>query len=355
MATTTGEAGMFEGQPVRVFRLENGTGMVLDVLEYGGIVQRIDVPDRLGQIANVALGFATLDEYITYNVEPYFGCIAGRFANRIAGARFELDGNGYVLPANNGPNCLHGGVRGFDKHRWRGEAVDGEYGAGVRLRRVSPDGEEGFPGALTVEVTYWLSPENVIRIDYLATTDAPTVLNLTNHTYFNLAGEDAGSILDHRLRLNCPWYTPTDAAAIPTGEIAPVAGTPFDFTSAMAIGARIRAGHEQIRIGRGHDHNFVIDRGGLADGELALCAEVEDPASGRRLTIHTTEPGVQFYSGNFLDGSLRGPTGLTYRQSAGFALETQHYPDSPNQPAFPSTVLRPGETFRSTTTWSFAW
>jgi aldose 1-epimerase len=255
---------------------------------------------------------------------------------------------------NNGRNCLHGGIRGFNAHLWNPEPVQGEHGAGVRLARTSPAGEEGFPGRLDVAVTYWLNDEDTVRIDYLAATDAPTVINLTNHTYFNLAGEAHPSILDHELRLNCSHYTPTDAEAIPTGEIAPVAGTPFDFTTPHRIGERIRDDHEQLRFGQGYDHNFVVDRDADSGGDLALVAEARDPASGRTLALRSTEPGVQFYSGNFLFGTLAGTSGLLYRQSAGFALETQHFPDSPNQPEFPSTILRPGDTFTSTTTWSFA-
>jgi aldose 1-epimerase len=346
--------GEFEGRPVERYTLRNDTGLSVQILTYGGIVQRIEAPDAGGRIANVVLGFATLADYVAHNHGPYFGAITGRFANRIAGATFPLDGARYGLAMNNGRNCLHGGIRGFNAHLWEAEPAEGEHGVGVRLIRTSPDGEEGFPGRLDAAVTYWLDDGNTVRVDYVATTDRPTIINLTNHTYFNLAGEDRPLILDHELRLNCSHYTPTNGEAIPTGEIAPVAGSPFDFTKPRRIGERIRDDHEQLRFGQGYDHNFVIDREPGADHDLTLVAEARDPESGRTLVIRSTEPGVQFYSGNFLFGTLAGTSGLLYRQSAGFALETQHFPDSPNQPKFPSTVLWPGETFTSTTTWTFA-
>jgi aldose 1-epimerase len=344
--------GTVEGEAVELCTLTNSSGMEVAIMTYGGIVQSISVPDRNGEFANVALGFATLDEYVAGH--PYFGCITGRYANRIAEGRFTLEGQEYQLAVNNGPNHLHGGDKGFDKYVWDAEEVTGADGVGLRLSRVSPDGEENYPGNLTVEVLYTLTENNELRIDYLATTDAPTIVNLTNHSYFNLEGEGTGSTLDHELQLNAANYTPVDENLIPTGEIAPVAGTPMDFTTATPIGERIRDSFEQLVIGRGYDHNYVLDRPSPDDTSLIEAAVVSDPESGRTLTISTTEPGIQFYAGNFLDGSNIGTSGRAYRQSDGFALETQHYPDSPNQPNFPSTELRPGEEYRSTTVYAFS-
>jgi aldose 1-epimerase len=345
--------GSVAGAPVEIYTLANG-GAEISVLTYGGIIQAIRVPDRSGAVANIALGFATLDDYVAHNGGPFFGAITGRFANRIAGAAFALDGVTYRLAANNGPNALHGGPNGFDKRIWQAEDVRENAAIGIRLSRTSPDGEEGYPGAMHVAVTYLLTASNELRINYHATSDRPTVLNLTNHSYFNLAGEGSGAIYDHELMLNASAYNPTDATLIPTGEVAPVDGTPFDFRSPKPIGPAIREQHPQLRLAQGFDHNFVIDRAGPDDRSLVLAARAVHPASGRVLEVHTTEPGVQFYAGNFLDGSLPGTSGRLYRQSDGFALETQHFPDSPNQPAFPSTVLRPGQEFRSTTLLSFS-
>jgi aldose 1-epimerase len=346
--------GDVEGQPVDFYRLTNANGMEITVLTYGGIIQSISVPDRDGTFANVALGFDNLDDYVARS--PYFGCIVGRYANRIAKGRFTLDGQEYELAINNDPNTLHGGEKGFDKQIW---ATNGPEmvsdGQAISLSYTSPDGEEGYPGTLDVTVTYTLTDADEIRIDYLATTDATTVLNLTNHSYFNLAGEGSGTIFNHELMLNAPEYTPVDETLIPTGEIAPVAGTPFDFTTAKPIGQDIRdASDEQILIGRGYDHNFVIDRSDVAEGELAMVAQVTDPESGRMMEVHSTEPGVQLYTGNFLDGTFAGTSGMVYRQSDAFCLETQHFPDSPNQPDFPSTVLEPGDEFTSTTVYTFS-
>jgi aldose 1-epimerase len=344
--------GKVDGQRVDLYTLTNANRMTVKISNYGGIIQSIWVPDRRGQRANVALGFDNLRDYVTSS--PYFGCITGRYANRIAEGRFSLDGEEYQLATNDGPNHLHGGDVGFDKRVWAATAIEGDDSVSLELRYTSPDGEENYPGALDTEVTYTLTDDNEIQIDYHATTDAPTILNLTNHTYFNLAGEGSGSIEDQRLMLNARHYTPVDETLIPTGEIAPVSGTPFDFTRSTAIGERIRAGHEQMVIGRGYDHNFVLDRPSPDDDSMMLAARASDPDSGRVLRIHTTEPGIQFYSGNFLDGTLVGTSGNMYRQGDAFALETQHYPDSPNQPNFPSTVLRPGQVYDTTTVFEFS-
>jgi aldose 1-epimerase len=344
--------GTLEGQSIERFTLSNPRGMRVSVLSYGGILQAIEVPDRHGRVANVTLGCDRLEGYITRS--PFFGALIGRFANRIANGRFALDGQSYELPINDGPNSLHGGVRGFDKCVWQSTPVgDGER-VGVQLRLHSPDGDQGYPGALDVEVAYALDPWNALRMDYRATTSRPTVINLTNHAYFNLAGEGSGSVLDHVLWLQAHNYTPINDRLIPTGAIESVYGGPMDFTEPTPIGARIRAGVEQITRARGYDHNWVIDRPGTEDRSLVLAARVEERQSGRVLEVLTTEPGVQFYSGNFLDGTLVGTSGRVYRQGDGFTLETQHFPDSPNQPGFPSTVFRPGERFESTTIYQFS-
>jgi aldose 1-epimerase len=343
--------GMADGRPVEAYTLANGPAEVT-VLTYGGIIQAINVPDRTGAVANIALGFADLAGYLRHS-DPYFGAITGRYANRIAGGAFTLDGVAYRLATNNGPNCLHGGIKGFDKQVWAAEEIREVESVGLRLARTSPDGEEGYPGTLNVTVTYLLTASGELRIDYQATTDRPTVLNLTNHSYFNLAGEGSGSIDDHELLLNAAAYTPTDATLIPTGEIAPVEGTPFDFRRSKRIGPAVRERHPHLELARGFDHNFVVDRPAADDHALVLAARAVHPANGRVLEVRTTEPGVQFYAGNFLDGSIAGSSGRLYRQGDGFALETQHFPDSPNQPEFPTTVLRPGEEFRSTTTLTF--
>ncbi len=349
---TSEEWGEVDGEQVMLFTLTNANGMEVKITNYGGIINSVVVPDRDGNLDNVTLGFDNLDAYVAGH--PYFGNITGRYANRIARGTFTIDGQIYYLALNNGPNTLHGGDKGFDKVVWAAEEVSGDGEVGVKLSRVSPDMEEGYPGNLTVEVTYTLTNDNEIRIDYHATTDAPTHVNLTNHAYWNLAGDGSGSIDDHVLTLMASHYTPVDANLIPTGEIAPVADTPMDFTTPHPIGERIRNDFEQLVLGRGYDHNFVLDRESADDTSLIVAAVVEEPESGRTLTISTTEPGIQFYSGNFLDGTVIGAAGKMYRQGDGFALETQHYPDSPNQPDFPSTLLEPGEEFNSTTVYAFS-
>jgi aldose 1-epimerase len=335
--------------PVDRYVLSNGRGMRVAILTYGGIVQSLEVPDRHGDPANVVLGYDRLPGYLD-NPGPYFGALIGRYGNRIAEGRFTLDGAGYRLPVNNGPNSLHGGTAGFDKQLWSATPVDQDGIVGLDLRLVSPDGDQGYPGTLTVGVRYTLTPDHELRIDYQATTDAPTVVNLTNHSYFNLAGEGTGDVYGHELQLHASHFTPVDAGLIPTGRIAPVAGTPLDFRQPTPVGSRLRTGDAQLAHAGGYDHNWVLDREG--DG-LAPAARLTEPASGRTLSVHTTEPGLQFYSGNFLDGTIAGTSGRLYRQGDGLALETQHFPDSPNQPDFPSTVLRPGQTYRSTTALRF--
>ena len=346
VSLTVADFGAVDGQPVRLFALTNESGAQVQVTEYGGIVVRIRVPDRNGRLGDVALGFDSLDAYVAAN--PFFGTITGRYANRIAGARFELDGVAYGLARNNGANSLHGGVRGFDKVVWRGEPTDA--GDGIALTYVSPDGEEGYPGTLKTTVTYSWSDANELRIDYRAETDRATVVNLTNHSYFNLADGGASSVLDHEVTIHAERYTPADAEAIPTGEIASVAGTPFDFRRPRTLGERIDTDHPQIRSSGGYDVNYVLDGAG---GELALAATVFEPTSGRVMDVLTDQPGVQLYTGNHLDGSLVGTNGITYPRHSGLCLETQHFPNSPNEPSFPSTVLRPGQTYATTTVYRF--
>jgi len=344
--------GEVEGEEVTLYTLTNANGMEVKITNYGGIITSVVVPDRDGNIENVTLGFTTLDDYVAGH--PYFGNITGRYANRIARGTFDIDDEDFYLALNNGPNTLHGGEKGFDKHVWSAEEVTGEGEVGVKLSRVSPDMEEGYPGNLDVEVTYTLTDNDEIRVDYHATTDEPTHINLTNHAYWNLAGDGSGSTDGHELTLMAGHYTPVDANLIPTGEIAPVAGTPLDFTTPHPIGERVRDNFEQLLLGRGYDHNFVLDRPSPDDTTLIVAARVLEPESGRTLEISTTEPGIQFYSGNFLDATEVGAAGKMYRQGDGFALETQHYPDSPNQSAFPSTLLEPDEEFNSTTIYAFS-
>ena len=342
-----------EGQTAHLFTLRNATGMEVRITNYGGIVTHLFVPDRKGVAADVVLGFDSLTPYLAGS--PYLGALIGRVGNRIAGGRFDLGGETYNLVTNDNPHqipChLHGGTRGFDKRLWEADASLVGGSPALRLRYLSPDGEEGYPGNLECCVTYTLTDTNVLRIDYLATGDKATPVNLTNHSYFNLKGEGEGTILDHLAMIRADHYTPVAAGMIPTGEIRPVAGTPFDFSTAKLIGRDIEAPDEQVRLGGGFDHNFVIDP--TAIDEPILAAVVADPASGRTLETWTTEPGVQFYTGNFLDGTLIGKAGKPYPKWSAFCLETQHFPDSPNQPDFPSIILEPGRTYRSTTEYRF--
>lgn len=342
--------GEHEGKTVTVYTLENGAGLKAEILDLGGIVYRLWVPDREGKMADVVLGCKDVDSYLVDS--PYFGCITGRYANRIAKGKFTLDGETYSLSTNNDPNHLHGGEVGFNKKLWNTEAaVEGEEPT-LTLRYVSPDGEEGYPGTLTSTVIYSLTPHNGLKISYTATTNKPTVLNLTHHGYWNLAGHDSGkTILDHELQLHCDAFTPTDATAIPTGEIRKMEGTPFDFREPHKIGERINAENQQIEFGKGYDHNFVIK--GKA-GTLRPVATVEEPGSGRVMEMLSDDHGVQFYTGNFLDGSFEGKDGQIYQMRTGFCLECQRHPDTPNQPSFPSAVLKPGETYSKTTVYRFS-
>jgi aldose 1-epimerase len=340
-----------DGKPIEVFTLTNGRGMEMQVLSYGGIITSLKVPDKNGQAADVVLGFDSPQQYLEQPPPPYFGALIGRYGNRIAKGAFTLDGHTYKLAVNNDPNHLHGGTRGFDKVMWTATPRESADGSSVVLTRTSPDGEEGYPGNLQARVTYTLTGKNELIVDYHATTDKATPVNLTQHSYFNLAGHDAGDILGHQLLINADRYTPVDATLIPTGELAPVQGTPFDFRQPTAIGARIDQDDPQLKNGKGYDHNWVLNRSGSG---LSLAARLTDPKSGRTLEIRTTEPGLQFYSGNFLDGTIKGKGGHVYAHRSGLCLETQHFPDSPNQSHFPSTILKPGQTYESKTVFAFS-
>lgn len=334
-----------EGLPVDLYVLKNSRGLVAKVTNYGGIVTELHVPDRDGKLTDVVLGFDDLEGYLQGH--PYFGAIVGRVANRIASGRFTLNGVTYKLAVNNGPNHLHGGIKGFDKAVWEAEPVVAEDGAAVKFSYLSKDGEEGYPGNLSVSVLYTLTDNSELRLDYTATTDQDTPVNLCNHSYFNLAGPENDNILSHVLTLNADRHTPVDDARIPTGEIAPVAGTPLDFTQPTPIGARI---NEVGNHPAGYDQNYVLNGGG---GKLDLVGRVLEPVSGRMMEVFSTEPGVQFYTANYLDDTLKGKKGVTYKQHHGFCLETQHFPDSVNHPNFPSTILKPGQTYRQTTVHRF--
>jgi len=333
---------------IKLYTLKNRAGTEIKVTNYGAIITSIRVADRNGQFADIALGYDRVEDYMNAVDKPYFGSVVGRYGNRIAGGEFSLDGETYTLAKNNGANHLHGGVIGFDKVVWDAKPISGDDFTGLELTYLSKDREEGYPGNLQCTVVYNLNDANELLMEYRATTDKATPVNLTNHTYFNLAGEGNGTILDHQLQLNADHYTPVDETLIPTGEIAPVEGTPFDFTSAKPIGRDIQQEHQQLEFGLGYDHNFVLNKGDKA-GEMTLAATVYEPNSGRYLEVFTEEPGVQFYCGNFLDGRLTGKAGQPYVYRGGFCLETQHYPDSPNQPKFPSTILQPGETYHTKT------
>jgi len=340
--------GTREGRPVTLYKLTNSHGVEVHAMNYGGIILSIRVPDRKGQFADIVLGHDTMEGYIPN--PPYIGAIVGRYANRIANGTFTLDGKTYTLPKNDGPNTLHGGTtRTFDKVVWEGEPLKGK--TGVAFSYLSKDGEEGFPGNLKVKVTYTLTDTNELVLDYEATTDKDTPINVSQHSYFNLAGEGTGDILNHEVMINADRFTPVDKNLIPTGELRPVKGTPLDFTKPTKIGARIDDNYEQLVLGHGYDHNFVINRKGAG---LVLAARVSEPTSGRVLEVSTTQPGVQFYTGNFLDGTVTGKQGHVYKRRYGFCLETQHFPDSPNHPKFPTTILKPGERFHQTTVFKFS-
>lgn len=341
-----------DGSEARLFTLRNTHGVRAEISDYGGTIVRLFTPNRHGEFNDVLLGFDRVEDYVAHS--PYFGCIIGRFGNRIAHGKFALNGRTYELAKNNAPNgvpChLHGGRKGFDKVLWRAEPFTQDGADALRLRYHSVDGEEGYPGNLDVTVTYTLTADDALRIDYAARTDQPTPVNLTNHAYFNLAGEGTDDVLGHVLTINAHRYTPVNAGLIPLGPIVPVGDTPFDFTMPNKIGQCIEMPNEQLRFAGGYDHNFVLDR---TDDSLVLAAAVLEPVSGRALEVHTTEPGLQFYSGNFLTGSFAGKHGHVYQRHHGFCLETQHFPDSPNQPAFPSVILQPGRTLASTTIYRF--
>ncbi len=338
-----------EGFPVDLYTLSNGKGMEVEITNYGGIVVSIRVPDRKGRIEDVSLGFDSLDGYL--GVHPYFGALIGRIGNRISKSMFTLEGKTYKLAKNDGENHLHGGIKGFDKVVWNARPIKGMKEVSLELKYLSKDGEEGYPGNLSVEVVYSLDESNALKIAYRATTDKTTILNLTNHAYFNLAGEKGTTILDHILMLNADRFTVSGKGLIPTGEIRSVQGTPLDFTSPMRIGARIDQKDEQIITGLGYDHNFIINGW---DGSLQLAARVTETTSGRVMEVLTTEPGIQLYTGNFLDGTVKGKGGKVYHKRYGFCLETQHFPDSIHHPEFPSTVLNPGETYHQTTVYRFS-
>lgn len=343
-----------DGQAVTEYTLANANGVEVKIITYGGVITAVRVPDRKGEGANIVLGCANLADYETKSSSTYFGSITGRYANRIGGGRFTLEGVEHQLDLNNGPATLHGGLKGFDKVVWEvTREIDDAREAGIELHYLSPDGDQHFPGALDTTVTYVLDEQNELRVDYRATTDKPTHVNLTNHTYWNLAGEGSGPIYDHVLQLNADRYTPVDKDAIPLGPLESVEGTPFDFRTPAPVGARIRMNDRQLVFGKGYDHNWVLARPSFDDTTLMQAAVLRDERSGRVLEVWTTEPGIQFYSGNFLDASIYGASGHAYRQGEGLALETQHFPDSPNQPQYPSTVLRPGETYASTTVFKF--
>ena len=336
-----------DGQAVDIYTLKNRRGAEARITTYGGTVVSLKAPDRAGKFDDVVLGFDDLEGYL--KTTTYIGSLVGRYANRIAKGRFTLNGAEYKLAVNNGENHLHGGIKGFDKAVWKARQVPTKVGVALEMTHLSNDGDEGYPGNLSVKVVYTLTDKNELRIDYSATTDKDTVVNLTNHSYFNLAGQGSGDILNHELTINANSFTPVDATLIPTGELRSVKGTPFDFTQQTAIGARVNQDDEQLKFGSGYDHNFVVNG---QTGVLRQAAKVYEPKTGRVMEVLTTEPGVQLYIGNFLE-EMKGKAGKTYNKRNGFCLETQHFPDSPNKPDFPSTTLRPGQEYRSRTVWTF--
>jgi aldose 1-epimerase len=336
-----------EGVSVDIYTLRNRKGMEARIATYGGIVVSLNTPDKAGKFDDVVLGYEHLDDYIKRN--PYFGALVGRYGNRIAKGKFTLNGKKYALPINNGVNHLHGGVKGFDKVVWEAKPMETPEGPALQLRYLSKDGEEGYPGNLSVTATYTLTQDNALRLDFEATTDQETICNLTHHSYFNFHG--GGDVMDYLVQINAETFTPVDAAQIPTGELKPVAGTPFDFRKPQAIGARIHSPDEQLKHAKGYDHNWVFDK---PAGQLGLAARVADTRSGRCMEVWTTEPGMQFYAGNFLDGTITGKGKRAYHYRHAFCMEPQHFPDSPNQPQFPSVVLKPGKVYKNTIIYKFS-
>ncbi len=344
--------GTADGQPIYIYTLRNAKGAEARIMNYGGVVVSLKVPDRNGTMGDIVFGFDDLADY-TKTPPPYFGALIGRYGNRIAKGQFSLDGMTYQLPLNDGPNSLHGGTKGFDKRVWHAEGFDSPMGPQLILTYLSKDGEEGYPGNLNVKAVYTLTDANELRLDFTATTDKDTVLNLTHHSYFNLAGH--GDILGHEVSINADRFTPVDSTLIPTGELKPVAGTPFDFRISTPIGQRINQDDEQLKFGKGYDHNWVINMPpGHIPGQPVLQARVYDPSSGRVMEVWSDQPGLQFYSGNFLDGTIKGKGGWVYQHRNAFCMEPQHYPDSPNHPNFPSTELKPGQTYHSTIIYRFS-
>ena len=338
-----------DGRNVTLYRLSNASGVRVSVMDLGAAIVSLDAPDRNGRPGDIVLGFDSLEQYQANS--PYFGAVVGRYANRIKGGRFNLDGKEHSLAVNNSPNHIHGGEVGFDKHLWRGRVESSPSAVAVVFTLVSEDGDEGYPGTLHVSVRYTLDNANRLRVDYRATTDKTTIINLSQHTYFNLNGHASGRITDHQLQLNASRYTPVDATLVPTGEFEPVESTPMDFRIAKPMGRDIGANYNQLRLGHGYDHNWVLDK--KTGNRVQLAARVTAPLTGRTLTVYTDQPGIQFYSGNFLSDRFVGKGGVTYQPQSGFCLETQHFPDSPNQPDFPSTVLRPSEVYETTTIFQF--
>lgn len=342
--------GTVDGMAADIYTLTNDNGVEMKVTTYGCIVTSLKVPDRTGKLSDIVLGYNDVKSYVLNN--PYFGAAIGRYGNRIGKARFTLEGKEYKLAANNGPNNLHGGVKSFDKQIWNAKTIEDKNSVAIEFSYVSKDGEEGFPGTLTAKITYTLTNENEFKVDYVATTDKTTVCNLTHHSYFNLKGEGNGDVLGHQMMIKASSFTPVDSTQIPTGEIISVVNTPFDFLKPTAIGARIDTEDEQLKTGMGYDHNWVLDKP-AGSTDLQLAATVFEPISGRCIDVMTTEPGIQMYSGNSLDGSAIGKSGINYKCRYGFCLESQHFPDSPNKPHFPSTELKPEQVYKSATIYKF--